>query len=195
MRGFLVILLLTAGVRGKRRSARDWSSVNFDEVESAWEEGDDAIELKTEDQMEYERLMRRKADVGAPDPQSPETARHHNAQAGPTMMFAKVDVSSDPKLSRSDLEAQARTWSDQLFLGGLRVTTYVIEDDTVLVTQQHGWEGSETRDFLLEQERVKYVEWDSKKYYRADKKGKRKRSKGKKKKKKKKRPRNAKGEL
>jgi len=175
MRFVLFTLLSCLIVEGKRKDPKTWRNLDFNEIEASWTEGDDERELKTEDQLEYDRLMARKANLESssmhPEElvrQNPEDLRHQSASAGPTMMFAKMNIDSPNPMTKSELEDIAKRWSDLLFTGGIRVTTYVIEKDTVLLTQQHGWDGTMTRDFLLEQDRVLYVEWDSKKYTAAD---------------------------
>ena len=81
-----------------------------------------------------------------------------NVKHGILLKFLKSE------LKRNDVEEISKIWQDKLFYGRIHVQNYVIEDDTILVTLQYGWEGRELKDFLLDQEHVKSVTWDSKEY-------------------------------
>ena len=164
--------------------------MNFDDIEMEWEKGDEEPELLTEDALHFERVKKKRDELDSEDMseliENPEKAVHRNSMAGPTMMFAKLDVEKSG-LKRDDVEDISKIWQDKLFYGRIHVTNYVIEDDTILVTLQHGWEGHELRDFLLEQEHVKSVTWDSKEYTRKKTNKRRRKKKSKKKNKKKRR--------
>ena len=179
-RGFvagLVFLCLVAGIPSggsKRRSAKDWNKIathRLGDVDQQWRDGDDEAELITEDQEEYNRMEARKnAPAQVPtnfesvDPN--EWMKHQQAVVGPTMVFAKLNhtMKNGKKLKKADTEDFAFMWKELLFLGGVNVTSYAIEFDTVLMTLQRGWNGYELKDYLLTKEEVIQVEWDNIKY-------------------------------
>lgn len=179
----MIWMMMMMPILGKRKkSSSEWNAVNFDEIDREWEMGDEKQDLMTEDSLHFERVQKRREMLDNEDMseviRNPEKAIHRSAMAGPTMMFAKLDIEN---LKRADVEEISKIWQDKLFYGRIHVQNYVIEDDTILVTLQHGWEGHELRDFLLDQEHVKSITWDSKEYTRKPKKKrKKKRRRGKK---------------
>lgn len=50
-------------------------------------------------------------------------------------------------------------------MGGLEASCYDIDDNKILVTLQHGWRGSEAKEFLLSREEVQEVMWNEKTFY------------------------------
>ena len=163
----MMMMMTMIALAKRKKSSSDWNSVNFDDVDQEWRTGDEEAELQTEDALHFERVQKRREKLDSEDiseaMRDPEKAIHRNAMAGPTMMFAKLDVVKS-ELKRNDVEEISKIWQDKLFYGRIHVQNYVIEDDTILVTLQYGWEGRELKDFLLDQEHVKSVTWDSKEY-------------------------------
>ncbi|CAM9829674.1 unnamed protein product [Ascophyllum nodosum] len=151
--------------------------MNFDALEKEWEEGDDEEDLKTESQLEFERLERRRKEAaaasGSLDPSALNEMDAAEIEAlaagqkdvmGPTMMFATVESglgeAGNPErvgatLTKEDTNGLA-------LLGGLEVSVYAIEAGSVLVSTQRGWEGKKILDFLLSRSEVTKVTWNSK---------------------------------
>jgi len=163
---FVVTFHCSSRIEAKR-SGKDWNKVDWDAVANEWDEGDEEVDKMTEDNLEFKRMEQRRANLGSIDTSNPGAAVHQKSMAGPTMQFAKLDIEGkkgDKALQRKDVETIARQWQDKLFLGGVTVTCYVIEDDTILATMQHGWNGNQLKEFLLDQKHVKQVTWDSQTY-------------------------------
>lgn len=144
---------------------------NLDAVEESWKKGDAVEELKTEDMYEYERMeARRNSPMEVPsnfdESQAEDYFKHAKAQSGPTMVFARLNrtMKDGSKLTKEATEETGAMWRELLFLGGVEVTPYAVEYDTLLMTVQRGWNGDELRDFLLGKEEVIEVEWDQVKY-------------------------------
>ncbi|CAM9979203.1 unnamed protein product, partial [Choristocarpus tenellus] len=85
---------------------RDWSKLDFDKLDKDWELGDEEEELKTEEQVMFDHLERKKQMVQNTrfDPRSIEKlsskgvamlAAGQNDMDTPTMMFAKVEGKGD----------------------------------------------------------------------------------------------------
>jgi hypothetical protein len=89
-------------------------------------------------------------------------------EAGPTMMFAKLNMTTPEGgvRTKGESDALAARWQDLLYTGGIEATAYDLEASKVLLTVQKGHQGEELKDFLVEQEEVLEVEWNSKKYRR-----------------------------
>jgi hypothetical protein len=162
-------------INGKRKSAAEWNSImneKIEEIEEMHKKGDDEEELKTEDMYEYERMeARRNAPQGPPqnfdETEAAEWFKHAKAQSGPTMVFAKLNHTlpdGKTKLTKELCEETGAKWRELLFLGGVEVTPYAIEFDTLLMTVQRGWNGAQLKEFLLSKEEVIEVEWDQVKY-------------------------------
>ena len=170
----IYLSLQIIGTAGKRKTAAEWNSVvnkNLDAVEESWKKGDAVEELKTEDMYEYERMeARRNSPMEVPshfdENQAQDYFKHAKAQSGPTMVFARLNrtLKDGSKLTKEVTEETGAKWRELLFLGGVEVTPYAIEYDTLLMTVQRGWNGDELRDFLLSKEEVIEVEWDQVKY-------------------------------
>ena len=134
--------------------------------------GDEEEELQTEGHMEYLNMERRKKNAPRPEdfevdnPQ--EWMTHQESTVGPTMIFAKLKhiKSNGEKLVRDDTQLLAAQWKELLFTGGVEVTPYDIEWDTILTTLQRGWNGFQLKDFLLSREEVAKVTWNQMDYYR-----------------------------
>merc|ERR1711991_763677 len=93
--------------------------------------------------------------------------KHAKAQSGPTMVFAKLNHTlpdGKTKLTKELCEETGAKWRELLYLGGVEVTPYAIEFDTLLMTVQRGWNGAQLKEFLLSREEVVEVEWDQIKY-------------------------------
>ncbi|CAM9293165.1 unnamed protein product, partial [Phaeothamnion confervicola] len=165
-----------------KRSTRDWDLVDFDKLEEEWQEGDDEAELKTESQLMFDRLERRKkqyvqASAQPLDPQAlakmgPKAMQRFLASqkdaAGPTMMFVKLratDAAMSPTAEKEDAERVATMYREMALVGGLEVTPYYVQERTLLVSMQKGWEGQEALDFLLSRLEVDKVTWNNQDFY------------------------------
>ena len=161
---------------GKRKSAAEWNNMmndkKIEEIEEMHKKGDEIEELKTEDMYEYERMeARRNAPVEPPqnfdETEASDWFKHAKAQSGPTMVFAKLNHTlpdGKTKLTKELCEETGAKWRELLYLGGVEVTPYAVEFDTLLMTVQRGWNGAQLKEFLLSKEEVIEVEWDQIKY-------------------------------
>ena len=161
-----------------RKSASQWDKMfadkeNIKKLEDDLMTGDEEEELMTEGHIEYLNMERRKKNAPKPedfDVQDPqEWMTHSESTVGPTMIFAKlkhIKPSNGEKLVRDDTQLLAAMWKELLFTGGVEVTPYDIEWDTILTTLQRGWNGFQLKDFLLSREEVSKVTWNSMDYYR-----------------------------
>ena len=65
----------------------------------------------------------------------------------------------------TDHPVGAVVWGVQmLWVDGVEVKCYEIEAGKLMVTLQKGWHAESVRDFLVQQDEVDEVEWDSVKY-------------------------------
>ena len=66
----LCLVLLFASVSAVKKTTKDWSKIDFDAIESQWQDGDEADELKSEHEFYEEALARRRANApSGPGPQ------------------------------------------------------------------------------------------------------------------------------
>jgi len=169
--------------RRKKRSGKDWGSIDFEKMEKEWESNDEADELKTEHQFFEEAINRRKeAANGGASGIDLEAMRgmdaasikaklaHTQADTGAAMIFitlAPLQVDG----SEWDLDAenkQAGLLSALLKTGGINLNAYRIDPRRLLVSTMTGWYGQDIVDFLLTQACVMKVTWDSVDYENAD---------------------------
>jgi hypothetical protein len=168
--------------RGRSRTPAEWaaqasSDDYWTSVENEWEAGDDVADVLSEDQQEYQRIEARKnapvdpSDFDMSDPSA--WISTSQASAGPTMMFAKLRTPTLKAIAegnvggvwaKEDTQMKASMWKELLFTGGVEVTCYDIEWDTVLVTLQRGWNGLQLKEFLLKQPETWQVTWDQHKF-------------------------------
>ena len=154
-----------------RRSAQKWDKMfsnaeKIKELDKELEVGDDEEELMTEGHIEYLNMERRKKNTPKPEDfdvrDQQEWMTHSESTTGPTMIFAKIKhtLPNGEKLTRDDTQYLAAQWKELLFTGGVEVTPYDIEWDTILTTLQRGWNGFQLKDFLLSREEVVKVTWN-----------------------------------
>ncbi|CBN77894.1 hypothetical protein Esi_0077_0066 [Ectocarpus siliculosus] len=171
-----------------KRSAKDWSKMDLNELEKQWEDGDEDEELKTEEQAKFENLERRRkqaqANAGKFDPSSlgSMTAAQVGAMAagqkdatGPTMLFAQVrsgglgetggSGDNGGSISKEETEKVGGRLQQLAQLGSLEVSVYALDAGSVLVSSQRGWEGQQILDFLLSRPEVSKVTWNSRDFY------------------------------
>ena len=156
-----LLFLFAVSVAAKKKSMKDWSSIDFDKVEEDWQGGDSEMELTTEDEKLYNEMEnRREQTLDADGPLDPEAVRHQESNAGPAMMFIELRK-KDSGYGETELVDLGGVWRDLLFSGGLDVKFYNIEENRMLVSLQKGWDSNDVKDFLLEQKEVAKVTWDS----------------------------------
>merc|ERR1712021_281889 len=78
--------------------------------------------------------------------------------AGPTMMFATIDY--EGCCVKADTEKLENRWSSLLYSTGMDAQAYVIEDDQILFSSQHGLHADEIKQFALQQPECVAVEWN-----------------------------------
>jgi Chaperone for wingless signalling and trafficking of LDL receptor len=101
-----------------------------------------------------------------PDVPDEELTKHSQAQAGPTMIFVTVTKTLNGKpWTKDDFELLSYKWRELMFSMGVEAQVYQMAEDTVLVAFHSGWRGFDVKEFLLKQEHVVEIEWDSQKYY------------------------------
>ncbi|CAM9541601.1 unnamed protein product [Hapterophycus canaliculatus] len=172
-----------------KRSAKDWSKMNLEDLEKQWEGGDDEEELKTEEQTKFEKLERRRKEAqitaGKFDPRSFASmnaaeigaiSAGQKDAAGPTMLFAQVvsgrfgepdggGGGGDESVSKEDTEKIGSRLQQLAQLGSLDVSVYTLDSGSILVSSQRGWEGKEILDFLLSRPEVSKVTWNSQDFF------------------------------
>eukprot|EP00903_Cladosiphon_okamuranus_P008666 g8306.t1 len=168
-----------------KRTAKDWSKMDLDDLEKQWEEGDDEEELKTEEQTKFERLERRRKEARAKTPgidpskigdmsaaQIAAMAAGQKDMAGPTMLFAQVGSGEsagtgdkDEPLTKEQTEDLGGRLQQMAQLGSLDVSVYALDPGSILVSSQQGWEGQEVLDFLLSRPEVSKVTWNSQDFF------------------------------
>ncbi|CAM9886649.1 unnamed protein product [Scytosiphon promiscuus] len=183
-----MILSVSQSACEAKRAAKDWSKMNLEDLEKQWEGGDDDEELRTEQQIKFEKLERRRkeaqANAGKFDPRSFASmdateigafAAGQKDVAGPIMLFAQVgsgesremkDVGSrDESVSKEETENIGSRFQQLAQLGSLDVSVYTIDSGSLLVSSQRGWEGKEILDFLLSRPEVSKVTWNSQDFF------------------------------
>lgn len=163
------------------RTPSEWTATGGDDywkvVEEDWEDGDAVADVLSEDQLEYQRIEARKNAPSDPDEFDMSDPSAWLAQgmaaSGPTMMFARLRTNTlkgiangnaDGKWGKEDTQMKAGMWKELLFTGGVEVTAYDIEWDTVLMTLQRGWNAMQLKNFLLKQPEVWQVTWNQQKF-------------------------------
>merc|ERR1712194_832852 len=74
------------------------------------------------------------------------------------MMFATIDY--EGCCVKADTEKLANRWSSLLYSTGMDAQAYVIEDDQILFSSQHGLHTNEIKQFALQQPECVAVEWN-----------------------------------
>jgi hypothetical protein len=140
-------LLLADGSLAKKRKKVDWDRLDVEELERSWAEGDEPDEV-----------------VAAPNAHDP----------GPAMMFVTLHDSDreEHEAGGQEEDAPAGTERDAVILramalgAGFEVMTYSIDESTVLVSTQKGWEAQDILDTVLSYSNVMSVKWNNQVYTR-----------------------------
>ena len=185
MRRLLVVtaLLWCRCGEARKKTTKDWNSIDFDAVGKDWEDGDEADELKTEHQFYEEALARRRsAASGQPGGidlnnlqgmSADEIQRkfaHQQSNAGSAMIFITlVETQADGSPWDEAAENQEAGLITALMkTGGINLSAYRIDPRRLLVTTTYGWYGQDIIDFLIAHKTVMKVTWDSVDYENPD---------------------------
>jgi len=100
--------------------AKDWSKVDFDELEQQWNDDED--------------------DDNVLPP--------FEAQNNPSMIFAKVASTKKDQWTKRELEDLCYTWQNQLQFNMIKVICFVTEPDTIIVQVPRGLESNDVWTYL-----------------------------------------------
>uniref|UniRef100_A0A7S3BXN8 Uncharacterized protein n=1 Tax=Haptolina ericina TaxID=156174 RepID=A0A7S3BXN8_9EUKA len=131
---------------------KDWEA-----IEKEWETPEEKEEYEyrppKQKGIDMEKLKETK------DPKKvKELVAESQVSTGPAMMFATVDY--EGCCNKSATEKVTGKWSSLLRSAGMDANLYVIEDDQVLFSSQHGFHAHEIRDFVTKQPECVAVEWN-----------------------------------
>merc|ERR1711935_1310634 len=137
-----------------KMSDKDW-----DRIADEWEEPEEKEEYaykppKPKAGLDMEKLQKLK---GNPKKMQAMIAESQQT-AGPTMMFATIDY--EGCCVKADTEKLANRWRSLLYSTGMDAQAYVIEDDQILFSSQHGLHADEIKQFALQQPECVAVEWN-----------------------------------
>jgi len=161
LRAWLLLSLLV-GVGARRKSNKDWGKMNdkdWDRIAEEWEEPEEKEEYaykppKPKASLDMEKLQKLKG-----NPQKMQEMIAESQQtSGPTMMFATVNY--EGCCVKKETEKLANRWSSLLYSTGMDAQAYVIEDDQILFSSQHGLHANEIKQFALQQPECVAVEWN-----------------------------------
>jgi hypothetical protein len=159
------LFVLLVNVRAKKKKSKDWSKIDLEKVEEEWKQGDSEDELITGDELLFREMEKRKEQsIDVDGPLDPEVIRHQQSSSGPAMMFIELELKAGG-YGETELVDLGGVWKDLLFSGGVDAKFYNIEENRMLVSLQKGWDAKNVKDFLLEQDQVVKVTWDSIDYY------------------------------
>ena len=141
------------------KSAKDWkdkpvdeyTDADYDNLYEEWEENDD--EEIPPDELPYGHPDRPQPPLSFSDKQPMMTDKA-------TMIF--VTLNGEP--TNKETEELTLLWEMGLYNNHIHTTRFLIEDDRVMFTVANGAMAGEVKDYLTEQERVEFVEIDSKIY-------------------------------
>ena len=161
MRLLLLAALALAVGGAKPKTSRDWSSLSdkdWERIEKEWEDPEEAEEyaFKPPQQkgIDMEKLKKTK------DPKKVQAMVAESQQsAGPAMLFATVDYPGC--CNKKQTEDITTKWSALLASAGLDANVYVIEDDQVLLSTQHGLHVNEIKEYVLKQPECVAVDLNS----------------------------------
>ena len=157
-----LVLSLFVSVGARQKNNKDWGKMNdkdWDRIADEWEDAEEKEEYaykppKQKAGLDMEKLQKLK---GNPKKMQAMIAESQQT-AGPTMMFATVDY--DGCCVKAETEKMANRWSSLLYSTGMDAQAYVIEDDQILFSSQHGLHADEIKQFALQQPECVAVEWN-----------------------------------
>ena len=151
--------------------SQKWNSLNFDNIEKKWEEGDEGDELE----MEFERVRKIQASKqpkfdmndGAAIRRAVETDPFAFAGSGGSMMIF-VTLLKSKTWSSVDIDALAKKYAGLLRSGSISANTYNIGDGGLMVHVDKSWYTKDTLQFFARQPEVESFSANSKTYYPKD---------------------------
>jgi len=157
-----LMLSLFVSVGARQKSNKDWgkmSDKDWDRIADEWEDEEEKEEYaykppKQKAGLDMEKLQKLKGN----QKKMQEMIAESQQTAGPTMMFATVDY--DGCCVKAETEKMANRWSSLLYSTGMDAQAYVIEDDQILFSSQHGLHANEIKQFALQQPECVAVEWN-----------------------------------
>ena len=182
-------------VPGKKRTTKDWSKVDFNEIEKDWEKGDSADELEHEYENSQKVLKKKQQEGGGiagglkfdpNDPASIQKALKKGpkgmgslgmAAQGASMVFVELQsTQQDGKpWDKESVDKLCSKWSALLKTAHLHANTFnlgeVEKKDSprqVLVSIDKGWQAPDIFKFVLTQWETVKLTKDSKDYFAKD---------------------------
>lgn len=168
--------------KGKKRSTKDWSKVNYDSIHKEWESGDDPELIEDEftiQRRNAEKYMRNDGNqINFDDPaaiakliKDPLNAVSMSKGAGAAMMFAEIIPKklNGQAWTKYDLGELAGRYSGLLRTGLVQCSIYDVGDEKkpqLLANAEKGYQASEVIKFLVQQPEIVNVTLDNKKYNR-----------------------------
>jgi hypothetical protein len=142
----------TTSKNKKKKGSKDWSKVNFDDVEKEWEGGDDEEELEYEHERVEKLIEKKKASQSAFDPNDPSSMKRHlnNMKKGggkdntePKMMFItlKRETPKGVLWTKELLDDLAARWTALVQTASLSADFYNLggktpEEQTLMVPRK-----------------------------------------------------------
>ena len=167
----------TSAAAKKKRTTKDWSKVNVDDIAKDWEQGDDQKELEHEYDVS-KRIQERKgkkSSMPAFDPSDPKSiakAMKKNplafsggsSGAGPSMVFVELQPKQKDgkEWTKEATDILASKWSALLKTAHLQANTYNLGDGKLIVSIDKGWQSNEILKFGLKQWETVKITKDSK---------------------------------
>lgn len=155
---FLVVCTIQQLLAAKKQKT-DWGKINWEALEREWEEGDDEQELKSEQEIQFEKLEMEKREyenqaldmstlVGLTKDQARLRTTAFKDRSGPALMFVTI---SEKFSTKEDIDHIATRIRSIAFSGGLHFSASLIDASAFLINTQKGWEGEAIVTLLLEQ--------------------------------------------
>ena len=177
----------------KKKSTKDWSKVNFDDLDKEWEDGDDEEDLETES-ARMEKLMNKHNRRGPPgmhnkginmkdfDPKNPQlmkkmldqmNSKKNMGMADPgkaTMIFVEIvkPMPNGEAWDEKSLKLLTSKWNALVKTASLSADFFNIPDGTILVNVQKPWMYQGLMDFVARQPETVMMTVDQKEYYPKD---------------------------
>lgn len=147
--------------------SKKWNSMNFNDLDKQWEDGDDQAELE----MEFERIRQIQASKqpkldmndGAAIRKAVETDPFAFGGGGGSMMIF-VDLVKTKKWTKNEIDDLCKRYASLLRSGSVVAQTYNIGDDRLMVHIDKVWYTKETLKFLARQPDVESFTANSKTY-------------------------------
>uniref|UniRef100_A0A1A9WMW4 LDLR chaperone boca n=1 Tax=Glossina brevipalpis TaxID=37001 RepID=A0A1A9WMW4_9MUSC len=140
-----------------KKDLRDFSDADMERLLEQWEEDEEPLEP---DELPEHLRAPPPLDLSKLNTDNPEELLKSSKKGRTLMTF--VSVTGNP--TKEEAETITKLWQTSLWNNHIQAERYMVDDDRAIFLFKDGSQAWEAKDFLIQQERCKYVQIENKEY-------------------------------